>query len=160
MAVRLPSYENETFSKEILPIRRPGSIASAESRMSGFVSSTSKKSRSFGASIASLLIKDTTCSSLPMINPAKAIKVTISPTVMRFMVNSQAPSTTMHRIVSVVAERVSIVMTAHHDRTGSWALSTRWLIPLRLSTSCCTRAKLCTNATLPKVSDARSAKSE
>jgi hypothetical protein len=66
----------------------------------------------------------------------------------------------MANIVIVVEERVSTEMTAHHDSTGICAassLSTSCLSPV---TSISIAAKLCTSATLPNVSEARSASSE
>ncbi len=58
----------------------------------------------------------------------------------------------------VVEARVSTVTSAHQDSTGICADSS-WLATLRRScTSASMRAKLCTSATLPSASEARSAR--
>ena len=62
--------------------------------------------------------------------------------------------------VMVVEARVSTVMIAHHDSTGICAPSSRSTTMRSPITSASTRAKLCTSATLPSASEARSARSE
>ena len=63
-------------------------------------------------------------------------------------------------MVSVVDVRVITVVTAHHDSTGIWALSTSSPIFFMPETSLSMRAKLCTSAIFPSVSVVRSATSE
>ena len=60
----------------------------------------------------------------------------------------------------VVAALVSTATTAHHDSTGICAASRSSAMVRSPVTSASTRAKPCTRATLPSVSDARSARSE
>ena len=95
-----------------------------------------------------------------MTSPENTVKVTISPTELMSWIKSQMPAAMMDRTVSVVAERVSTVNTAHHVSAGNWAPSSRRLIPPSARTSSSILAKLCTSATLPSVSDACSARSE
>jgi len=63
-------------------------------------------------------------------------------------------------MVSVVEVRVSTAAAAHHDSTGIWAFSSKSPTLRNPMTSTSTRAKLCTSATLPSVSELRSATSE
>ena len=126
----------------------------------GTVSSTSKNSRSRGASMNSWLAKPTACSSRMISMPAKLMKVTISPIVARPCTCSQVPIRKIASSVSVVAARVITVTTAHQDSTGICAASSRSTAFRSAVTSASTRAKLCTSATLPSASDARSARSE
>jgi len=66
----------------------------------------------------------------------------------------------MASMVSVVEARVSTATIAHQESTGICApssLAITFLIPV---TSASTRVKLCTSATLPSASEARSASSE
>ncbi len=60
----------------------------------------------------------------------------------------------------VVAARVSTAITAHHESTGICAASSLSTTAFNAETSASTRAKLWTSATLPSVSEARSASSE
>ena len=55
--------------------------------------------------------------------PAKLVKVTISPTVVRPWMLSQMPTTKIDSTVSVVEARVSTAQIAHHDSTGICAPS-------------------------------------
>ena len=55
--------------------------------------------------------------------PAKLVKVTISPTVVRPWMLSQMPTTKIESTVSVVEARVSTAQIAHHDSTGICAPS-------------------------------------
>ncbi len=88
------------------------------------------------------------------------MKVTISPIEASRCANSQAPSRMIDRMVIVVAARVSTAIKAHQDSTGICAASSLSTTALSSETSASTRAKLCTSATLPSVSEARSASSE
>jgi hypothetical protein len=106
------------------------------------------------------LAKPTACSRRVTTIPASAMKVAISPTVIRFLRNNKAPKAMIDRIASVVDARVSTVATAHHDSTGYCAASKRSPTDLSATTSDSIRTKLCTNAMLPSASDALSARSE
>ena len=72
---------------------------------------------------------------------------------------SQMPTTKIDSMVSVVEARVSTAQIAHHDSTGICAPSSLPTTLRRPVTSASTRAKLCTSATLPSASEARSARS-
>ena len=66
----------------------------------------------------------------------------------------------MASMVSVVDALVMVETTAHQDSTGICAPSRRPTTARNSRTSSSTRVKLCTSATLPSVSEARSARSE
>ena len=62
-------------------------------------------------------------------------------------------------MVMVVAARVSTESTAHQESTGICAARSLCVTRRRSLTSDSMRVKLCTSATLPSVSEARSASS-
>ena len=139
---------------------RPGSTASGASRTFDSVSSTLKNSRSRGASMNTLLMKRTNLSSWPISRPPKFMNITMSPMVARPWKCSVTPATKIPSMVSVVEALVSTATTAHHDSTGICAASRSSAMVRSPVTSASTRAKPCTRATLPSVSEARSARSE
>ena len=106
------------------------------------------------------LMKPTTCSSLAISMVAKFTNITISPMVARPCACRMMPTTKIARTVMVVEARVITVTIAHQDSTGICAESSRWATLRRSCTSASMRTKLCTSATLPSASDARSARSE
>ena len=85
--------------------------------------------------------------------------MTISPIVVRPWMLSQMPTTKIDSMVSVVEARVSTAQIAHHDSTGICAPSSRATTFFSPITSASMREKLCTSATLPSASEARSARS-
>ena len=106
------------------------------------------------------LMKPTICSSLSISMVAKFTNITISPMVARLCACSTMPTTKIARMVMVVDARVITDTIAHHDSTGICAESSLLATLRRSCTSASMRTKLCTSATLPSASDARSARSE
>ena len=92
--------------------------------------------------------------------PAKVMNMTIPPTVVCPREKRTSPTMRIASMVKVVDVLVSVFAKAHQDRTGICAPSRRSTTLRRSRTSTSTRVKLCTNATLPRVSEARSARSE
>src|SRR3569833_471733 len=106
---------------------RPGSIASGRSRTAGTVSASSKNSWSRGRSWNSRLAKPTACSRRVMSNPAKAVKVTISPTEVWPFMLSQMPTTKIGSTVSVVEARVGAAQQHLHQAAGvNAAVKAQW----------------------------------
>jgi hypothetical protein len=136
-----------------------GSIASGRSRTAGSASSTAKNSASRGASMNTRLTKRTKRSSWPTTMAARFTNITMSPIVARPSRCSQIPATKIASSASVVEARVITATTAHHDSTGICAASRRSTTSRSPDTSASTRAKPCTRAMLPSVSEARSARS-
>src|SRR4051794_23780762 len=121
----------------------------------GTASSTLKNSRRRGASMNTLLMKLTTCSSFWIRSVAKLTNITISPTEVSPWSCSAMPKVKIASTVIVVEARVMTVTRAHHDSTGICAASNWSATERRPFTSDSTRTKLCTSATLPRASDAR-----
>ncbi len=101
--------------------------------------------------------KPTTWSMRPMRWVANPMKATISPTLASPCRFSQAPSAKMLMTVTVAAAPCRTLTTAHQLRTGNWAESRRSITSRIIRISADSRTKLCTSATLPMVSPARSA---
>jgi hypothetical protein len=119
---------------------------------------TSKKSLIFGPSRKTALMKPTSASSLPISMVAKPMKVTISPMEARPLMCSQVPTRKIERTVSVAEAREATAAIAHQERTGICAASSASMVARMARTSASMRVKDWITGTLPRASEARSAR--
>jgi hypothetical protein len=106
------------------------------------------------------LTKPTASWRRPISMVAMPMKLTISPTLARPRRCSQVPIRNMAVTVVVAAARVATEAKAHQERTGFCACSSWWMMPLRARDSASMRVKDWITGTLPRASEACSARLE